>query len=427
MKIMQQKIMLVFCICICFSISVLADSDEGKIIATYGDSWKTENPSGWRHFWSKNGEIGNPANYIPLTYKVIDAKKRWWLNYYTDKSGKLKAGYVNTIRASGTYVISSYKFAKDYKNVWVTNGNICNMRKGKISVKIFLNKDLKFSSEVENSRTPTLFQCELGDIKKDDIVYVAAGGKTTVYRLYYTLESFPAEKKPNAPANIISPEADAAAPKRAADGRPDPSFIKKHQQQCDLALKSHPELVFLGDSITERWNFKTALNGKLLKYKPANFGIGGDWIQNVLWRLENGVMDKVKPKVLVLLIGTNNITHHFSASEVADGTFRLIKYIQKQTPETKIILMGIFPRGKFWLENKNKHYKTVKDINAKLAEFAKQEKDITFIDIGDKLVKPDGTITKDVMPDYLHISSKEYDIWAEALIPVLEEIYNKGN
>ncbi len=431
-----KTLLLLFALLSIFSTGIVVYAEnESEIIATYADSWKKENPYGWKHFYSKNGGIGNPANYVPLTYKVTGAKKSWWwANYYTEKSGKVKAGYNNTIpptanREFQNNIISSYTFAKDYNNLWITNGNIVNIPripKEKLSIKIFLNDKLKFSEEAKMSRKPMLFQCSLGNIKKNDIVYVAIGSRGTKnsnsYKLYYTIEAFPAGKGPEFPVNIIRPGITTASPVLDYNGRPEQVFIQRHQKQCSQALKSPPKLIFLGDSITARWDFKMVKNGELLKYKPANFGVGGDWIQNVLWRLENGVMDKVKPQAIVLLIGTNNVSHKFSVKEITEGIKEIVAVIKKKTPDTKIIIMGIFPRGKS-IHN-NHFYENIKKINKNIAKMT-DGKNIFYLDIGKKLVEPDGTITKEMMKDGLHIGSKGYEIWAKALQPVLDKILSE--
>ena len=185
-------------------------------------------------------------------------------------------------------------------------------------------------------------------------------------------------------------------------------------------LANNPELVFIGDSITARWPAEL-LQEKFGAFRPVNLGMGGDGIQNVLWRLQNGVLDKIHPKVIVLLIGTNNITIGMTPDQIAEGIAALIKAIQEKAPASKILLLGILPRGESIQEANNEK---IRQTNAKLALLA-DNKRIFYLDVGDKLVEPDGSISREIMPDKLHVAEPGYTRWMDAMKPTLDKLLNE--
>ena len=152
--------------------------------------------------------------------------------------------------------------------------------------------------------------------------------------------------KAAAPKAPVQP-ADVAAPKLGPDGKIQPGFQKSHEAFVEIAKKGEAQVVFLGDSITAGWNGQKALFDKeYAQYKAANFGIGGDRTQHVLWRVENGEFEGLKPKVVVLMIGTNNSgVAANSVEQIAAGIKNIIDAIHKRTPDTKVLLLAIFPRG----------------------------------------------------------------------------------
>lgn len=225
---------------------------------------------------------------------------------------------------------------------------------------------------------------------------------------------------PAKPARI---QADAPSPKMDKDGKPQQGFLSAHESFLKRGKEGKVGLVFLGDSITAGWNGqKQLVSDEFGKYDLANFGIGGDRTEHVLWRIANGELDGLNPKALVFLLGTNNLGG-YSAEEIVRGDKKIIEEIRKKLPNTRIILMAIFPRGDD--PKKPPIAKTREKINAINAELAKLNdgKMITFLDIGSKLTEPDGSITKEIMPDALHLSAKGYQVWAAALRPVLAPMF----
>jgi lysophospholipase L1-like esterase len=209
-------------------------------------------------------------------------------------------------------------------------------------------------------------------------------------------------------------------------------WMKRHEAFVAMAQKGNIDVLFLGDSITDAWGgpgHNPKANGSQVfakefePLKTANFGIGGDQTQHVLWRLQNGELEGIHPKVVMLMIGTNNTAGRManSAEQIADGIAAILKEIHKHSPETKILLLGIFPRG----QKPNPQRDKIKQVNEIIAKVDDGGKSVKYLDIGDKFVEPDGTISKEIMPDYLHLSPKGYQIWADAVKEPLSELLGK--
>ncbi|MGN6642996.1 MAG: platelet-activating factor acetylhydrolase IB subunit [Verrucomicrobiota bacterium] len=206
----------------------------------------------------------------------------------------------------------------------------------------------------------------------------------------------------------------------------DPNWVKRHEGFVDIAKKGNVDLLFLGDSITDGWRWRGS-NVWAHYYAPrhaANFGIGGDRTQHVLWRMENGELDGIKPKAVVLMIGTNNTgkerdgkTIRNSVPETIEGVTAIVKGLRSKLPATKILLLAIFPRG----EKDAPQRAQVAEINQQIAKLD-DGKMVHFLDIGQKFLTADGTLPKEIMPDLLHPNEKGYQIWAEAMEPTLAEL-----
>lgn len=223
---------------------------------------------------------------------------------------------------------------------------------------------------------------------------------------------------------------DVAAPKLSLnpfnrDGTPNPNFgkidagwLRRHEGFLER-LKQPVGMVFIGDSITDGWNGQKPLwDERFGKYEPANFGIGGDRTQHLLWRIEHGELDGISPKVVVVMIGTNNNSK--TPSEIAAGTTAVVKAIRAKLPETKVLLLSIFPRGATSADPLRQKMAQANETLAKLDEG--KEGKVRFFKLWDQFLEPDGTLTREIMPDLLHLSTKGYTIWADAIGPVLEEM-----
>ncbi len=183
------------------------------------------------------------------------------------------------------------------------------------------------------------------------------------------------------------------------------------------ASKGQAEVIFVGDSITQGWEG----NGKEVwakYYAPRhalNLGIGSDHTQHVLWRLDHGNLDGLKPKVAVVLIGVNNIPDEKNTCrDVLEGVTAVVRKLREKLPETKVLLLAIFPfREDFCLQRGK-----ALQINQALHKLDDGQW-VRFLDIGYLFIQPDGRIPRDMMRDYLHPSAKGYRLWAEAMEPEL--------
>jgi lysophospholipase L1-like esterase len=208
--------------------------------------------------------------------------------------------------------------------------------------------------------------------------------------------------------------------------RPEPGSQARHEKFNAISKEGKAELVFLGDSITQGWegNGKAVWEKHWAPLNAANFGIGGDRTEHVLWRLENGNFDGLKPKAIVLMIGTNNTGHQkpdgyqSPAKNTAEGVKVILEKLKAKAPQAKILVLGIFPRG---ATPDDKWRKQNEETNAIVKTFA-DDKTVFYMDIGPKFLAADGTLTKEIMPDLLHLSPKGYEIWAEAIEPKVKEL-----
>src|SRR5262249_25549311 len=149
-----------------------------------------------------------------------------------------------------------------------------------------------------------------------------------------------------------------------------------------------------------------------------NFGIGGDRTEHVLWRITEGKeLEGISPKVAVVMIGTNNMGAN-SAEQIADGVTAIVHELRKQKPDMHILLLGIFPRG---AQPTNMFRDKIKETNKIIAKLDDGKK-VHYLDIGAKFLEPDGSLSKEVMPDALHLSPKGYDIWTEAIKAQVEKL-----
>ncbi len=218
----------------------------------------------------------------------------------------------------------------------------------------------------------------------------------------------------------LPPQApDVAAQKFSPDGTVNAGFATYHENFVKIAQKGTAQLVFLGDSITNGWARQPTIWDKAFSsYQPANFGIGGDRTQHVLWRIQNGELDGIKPKAVVLMIGTNN-SKSDSEEGIAKGITAIVETIKSKQPQAKILLLAVFPRGEKAENNLDRD--KLKQVNAIIAKLH-NGKNIHYLDIGDKFLQPDGSITKEIMPDSLHLSEAGYQIWADAISPKLADL-----
>jgi lysophospholipase L1-like esterase len=203
-------------------------------------------------------------------------------------------------------------------------------------------------------------------------------------------------------------------------------WYQRHFAVLKIQDTLRPDVVLIGDSITNFWAGEpraTTRNGPLAwdktfaGKKVLNIGFGWDRTQNVLWRLEHGELYGLTPKAIILNIGTNNLTGTVHArtntpAEVAEAIALICRKLHAEFPSSRILVMGVFPRG---FEPDAPLRPAIKALNALLPAALKDCSRVRFLDIGQKFLSPDGSLSKDIMPDSTHPSEKGYTVWGQAL------------
>lgn len=214
------------------------------------------------------------------------------------------------------------------------------------------------------------------------------------------------------------------APADQPTPRTDANSMLAHEQLLAKRTQGRIDVYYIGDSITRRWgatDYPELLanwNANFFGWNAANFGWGADRTEHMLWRLENGELDGVNPKVIVISAGTNNVGGRTGAAGKVENITRGIRAIvdraREKAPDATIVLMGIFPRNIEVIEEINR-------INENLSQFADGER-VRFLSINDKLADSEGRLYEGMTVDGLHLSVRGYQIWADALKPILTEI-----
>ncbi|HTY88114.1 MAG TPA: platelet-activating factor acetylhydrolase IB subunit [Candidatus Acidoferrum sp.] len=203
----------------------------------------------------------------------------------------------------------------------------------------------------------------------------------------------------------------------------DAGWVRRHEGFVQQARQGGIDLLFLGDSITDFWRSKgsNVWNRYYAPRHAANFGISGDRTQHVLWRVEHGELDGIKPKVVVLMIGTNNTgkendrkTPRNTVPQTIEGVQAVVRELREKLPDSKILLLAIFPRGT--LEDPQRaQVALINTVIAKLDD----GKRVRYLDIGPNFLERDGALPASIMPDQLHPNERGYQIWAETMEPTL--------
>ncbi len=221
----------------------------------------------------------------------------------------------------------------------------------------------------------------------------------------------------------------AAAAAYKAVPRTDPNSMTAHAQLLEKTKKGRIDVYFAGNSITRRWgatdypDFLAHWTRHFFGWNAADFGWGGDGLQHILWRLQNGELDGVHPKVIVLLAGTNDVGHiapdgadEAEVARIMDGFKAILETMRAKAPEAVFVVTGIFPR--------NDHMAAmpvINKINDNLSKLADGRK-IRYLNINDRLADGGGRLFDGMTVDGLHPSLKGYEVWAQALKPVLTEL-----
>jgi lysophospholipase L1-like esterase len=202
---------------------------------------------------------------------------------------------------------------------------------------------------------------------------------------------------------------------------PRPRDDARHQSFLEVARAGNIDLLFVGDSITDWWRQEqrglSVWNEHFAPLRAANFGIAGDTTQGVLWRMQNGELDGFNAKLIVLMLGTNNINRNPNA-DIAQGDRAIIDEFRTRQPNAKVLLLGVFPRG---AAADNPFRASIREINEHLKALADNSR-VFYMDIGDKFLAPDGTLPVDIMPDGLHPNTQGYRIWADAIVARVREL-----
>ena len=198
-------------------------------------------------------------------------------------------------------------------------------------------------------------------------------------------------------------------------------WMARHQRMNARVKKGNVDLVFIGDSITQGWegSGKAVWDEYYASRNAVNLGISGDRTQHVLWRLDHGNIDGISPKVAVILIGTNNSNgQDNTVAEIADGIRAIVAKLRTELPEMDVLLLDIFPRG----ADTNPQRGKILQVNQIVRKLADRDEKVHYLAIGHHFAEDDGTISKDIMPDSLHLSPAGYQIWANAIDGKLREV-----
>ena len=204
---------------------------------------------------------------------------------------------------------------------------------------------------------------------------------------------------------------------------PEPFRTERHDEFLELARQGDIDCLLMGDSITDWWRRAglAVYEENFGSLKCANFGIAADRTQGVLWRFANGELDGYSPRLMMLMIGTNNLRFRGppnTPEEVSMGIAAIVTRFRARFPEAKVLLLGVFPRG---AEASDPLREPIRRINEIIAGLDDGEY-VRFMDIGDRFLQPDGSISVEVMADALHPTELGYQIWADAVMPTFREM-----
>ena len=202
------------------------------------------------------------------------------------------------------------------------------------------------------------------------------------------------------------------------------NWVERHEGFVEQAQHDQIDLLFMGDSITDFWRRSGPRYGTNIwaeYYAPlhaADFGISGDRTENVIWRIDHGELDGLHPKVMVLMIGTNNSRTN-SPGQIAKAIKVILDKTQEKCPDTKILLLGVFPRNRG--NDDAAQIEAPAKINDIISKFADGNR-IVYLNINDKFLGLDGKVPANIMPDFLHPNEHGYQIWADAMNPTLYQM-----
>ena len=220
------------------------------------------------------------------------------------------------------------------------------------------------------------------------------------------------------PAAGTTPRAATPVPKTENQ-----NWMPQHDNNVARARQGNIDVLFFGDSITKGWvrDGRDVWTARFAPMKAENFGIAGDCTQHVLWRLQNGELDNIQPKVVVILIGTNNISSRDTPEDIAKAVGAIIGEIQHRSSGTRILLLGILPRR----ELATHPDREIVRANNRLLSQLQDGDHVIYLDLGDKLIQSDGNMSVEVSKDFVHLTPKGYEIFADAIQPTIESLLSK--
>lgn len=371
--------------------------------------------------WCKKLEIAldlmETRRFLDNPPYSIDPKKPAWTFYKgAEKQEKIdwRGPFQFNAKENVTRSVCYTAPADSEGEVWITN--FVDYTKNE-KVKWRVERDGKTLHAGNSSMQP--LNLKIGAMKKGDSFQVVYEQNGTSYKpeVRFAVEDLKHGMIPGPAVCTDRPGAYEPAPKRNPDGTTETGYesrIVGHLNTIHEMCKkgTPPRIYFLGDSITD------GLRGKgwsMIKHlRPVNLGISGDWTQNVRWRLDQGLFDECKPELVVLMIGTNN--GRYTIEEVAKGNKMIMDRIHELSPDTKILLLGIFPRGHTFPPGCR-----LDKINDILKTYADNEK-IFYMDLAHVFIDKDRNVRKDLLPDRLHPGSAGNVAWMTAILPTLEKL-----
>ncbi|NLK42338.1 MAG: GDSL family lipase [Planctomycetes bacterium] len=207
-------------------------------------------------------------------------------------------------------------------------------------------------------------------------------------------------------------------------------WVERHNAVNSRVQQGNVDLMLIGDSITHGWeNHPDLWQTYFGRWNTVNAGFSGDRTQHVLWRLDNGNIDGISPRVVMLMIGTNNSNgNDHTAEEIAEGIAAIVCKLRAKLPESKVVILGIFPRG----SKEQRNDKTADAVynpqwskNDKANELVSRLADgkhIFYLNINHVFLDDQGVLRRDIMPDLLHLSKEGYKRWGQAVLPTLDKL-----
>ncbi|XP_047463312.1 platelet-activating factor acetylhydrolase IB subunit beta isoform X2 [Mugil cephalus] len=208
----------------------------------------------------------------------------------------------------------------------------------------------------------------------------------------------------------------AAVAQPVNDVHGDERWLSQHTRFVQECKDGEPEVLFVGDSMVQLMQQYDVWKDLFSPLHALNFGIGGDTTCNVLWRLQNGELENIRPKVVVLWVGTNNYEH--TAEQVAGGILAIAQLLTTHLPKAKIVVLGLLPRG----ERPNPLREKNAAVNGLLRSWLPRLNQAQFLDVSGEFVHSDGTISPQDMFDFLHLTSTGYRTMAKPLSDLLLQI-----